>query len=137
MDKKLVGLITVFLLVFGVFMSFLVFGRSGQPLGIRASGSTVSCQNSFVFANQLNVEVGAPVTILAYVRNESSVGLANIAVTCSSTLGTITPVDNPVTNSSGNATYSLVSDTPGLATISCSVASCGELARNVTVQFGL
>lgn len=134
MDKKLVGLITVFFLVFGVFMSFLVFGRNA-PVNIQANTNIQKCDNSFIFVNDVSLPVGSTAAFVAYVRNSEGAGLSKIAVTCTTTLGTILPSNESVTANSGSATFTLTSDTAGIATISCSTPSCSSFAKNVTIQF--
>lgn len=134
MDKKLVGLITVFFLVFGVFMTFLLFGRNA-PVSIRANANIQKCDNSFIFANDVSLAIGSTATFVAYVRNSEGTGLPKVPVTCATTLGTISSSNESITANSGSATFTLTSDTAGIATISCSTPSCSSFAKNVTIQF--
>ncbi len=133
MDKKLVGLITVFLLVFGVFMTYIFARQSGGSLSIRANQSKIaSCPNSFLFATNVDSNNRSE-TVTAYVRDDASNGLANLAFQCTSTLGSLSP-DNLVTNKMGQASFTLSSTTPGVATVSCTLP-CGLFSRSVTVKF--
>lgn len=133
MDKKLVGLVAVFLLVFSVFMGLLVFNNQFARF-IRASQSDASCPNTFVFAQTLNAAINESVAISVFVRDSQDDGVAQTMVSCTTTLGTL---NNPqaVSNDLGIAKFTLTSPTLGTATVSCTIPKCGQIANSVTISF--
>lgn len=135
MDKKLLGLIGVFLLVFGVFMSMLFFNNPQTSQRIRAEENVPSCGNSYIFADNLNAQIGSTVSLTVFVRNQDSNAVSNIPVTCQSTLGTLTPTQQTSSNN-GSAVFTLTSQSAGLSQITCSVPSCGSVKNQLSVQFG-
>lgn len=133
MDKKLIGLVAVFIMVFGVFMTTLLYsGREGT--GPVRAGLPASCVNSFPFTTSVEATVGESVNQLLYVRDDNNTGLKGVNVTCNSTLGNLNP-STGVTNSNGILQMTLVSDTPGTAVTSCRLPICGDVQRTVSVKF--
>jgi len=135
MDKKLLGLIGVFLLVFGVFMSMLFFNSPRGGTRIRAAGSTASCENTYLFAQFLVTQVGSSVQLNVFVRDADSEAVGKVVVTCSASLGTLTPSQQTSQNN-GSTTFSLTSTTQGVSNVTCSIA-CGQISNSVSVQFTL
>jgi len=56
MDKKIIGLMLVFFLSFGIFMTVLVFNKPINQLTRAKEESVVSEKNSLVFACPLNAQ---------------------------------------------------------------------------------
>jgi hypothetical protein len=134
MDKKLSGLIFVFLLSASLFVSYVVFN---QPLSrlIRAKEEFIpSKEKSLIFAWPLNSSIGKPVTINVFLRNENGLPLVNKNITLSTTLGQITP-QQASTDKSGKATFILTSSSPGIAEVSANAENTYILNQKVTIKF--
>src|SRR3989344_3471096 len=81
MDKKLIGLVAVFIMVFGVFMTTLLYsGREGT--GPVRAGLPASCVNSFPFTTSVEAIVGESVNQLLYVRDDNNTGLKGVNDAC-------------------------------------------------------
>lgn len=132
MDKKLAGLVVLFVLVLGVFVSTLFFNSTGRT-AIRASNVIPSCANSYIFASKVTALVGENVPLVVYLRSEENEAVPNTSVTCQTSLGAVNPI-SAITEKTGIVNINASSQTPGTATITCSIAQCA-LAQNVTVQF--
>ncbi|OGK20380.1 hypothetical protein A3C23_03870 [Candidatus Roizmanbacteria bacterium RIFCSPHIGHO2_02_FULL_37_13b] len=133
MDKKLIGLVAVFIMVFGVFMTTLLYSGRERSGPVRA-GLPPSCVNSFIFTTSVEAAVGESVNQLIYVRDDNNNGLKGINVACSTTLGSLNPFSG-VTNTNGNLQLTLTSNTAGLAVTNCTIPICGQVQRSVSVQF--
>lgn len=136
MDKKVVGLMVIFFLSFGIFTSIVLFNKSPLTQFIRAEKElTPSARNSLVFAYPLTVKADGvsknKVTI--FVRNEANNVIPNKPVTISTTLGE--PVEKVITTGKdGKAEFNITSITPGIAEITASVSNV-TLLQKVTVKF--
>ena len=135
MDKKLVSIVTVFFLSFGVFASVLIFNKPLSRL-IRASQElNPSSTNSLVFAWPLTVSADglSQSTVTVFLRNEKNYPVANKPISVTSTLGQIKETEQ-ISAKDGKAEFHLISTTSGLADIS--VRSSGlELTQKISVKF--
>ncbi len=125
------GLIAVFLLVFGVFMSLLLFNNQISS-AIRATTNVPSCPNSYIFVS--DVDATEPVSAVVFARNSNGNGVSRVPVTCNATLGEITPA-NQITDNQGNANFIISSTVAGTAVINCSLSPCGAISQAVSVRF--
>ena len=136
MDKKIVGLMIIFFLSFGIFTSVVLFNKSPLTQFIRADKElTPSAKNSLVFAYPLTVKADGvsknKVTI--FVRNETNDVIANNKVTITTTLGE--PIEKEVTTGKdGKAEFNITSATSGIAEITASAGNI-PLLQKVTVKF--
>jgi hypothetical protein len=125
MDKKLIGLMLVFLVAFTLFTSMVIFNKPLSQL-TRASASLVADPNSsliLVWPLTAKANGTTPVEINVFIRNDSKNGafaLANKQVKLNTTSGIIKE-NNLITDKKGKATFSLVSSTPGVAEITAEV----------------
>jgi predicted PurR-regulated permease PerM len=138
MDRKLVSLMIVFVLVFGLFTTFLIFNKPIANLTRAATESVPSSQTSLVFADPVYKSVKADgkdsAKIDVLVRSASTVPIANKSVSISTTLGSISS-NVQTTNNLGRATFSITSETKGTAVISATVDGSIQLVNKVSVEF--
>lgn len=135
MDKKLLGLVTLFFLAFLFFLSVVVFNK---PLSnfIRARETTTpSNENSLLFAWPLDSKADgvSEIKVDVFVRSETDKLVPNKEVRVSSTLGDVEP-SSAITDKNGKASFTLVSSTPGTAELSATVDSV-QLSKKLTVKF--
>ncbi len=136
MDKKLMGFLVTFVLIFSLFISYVVFNKQIATF-TRASEELVpSPQSSLIFAWPLNAKADgkSKVTINVFVRNAKNVPLANKLVTLNTDLGNFEN-NNLTTDKSGKATFYLVSDQTGLAKITTVVDNTIQLNQTVSIKF--
>lgn len=136
MDKKLGSLLAIFVIVFAVFIGFVLFN---QPIRTftRASEELVpSSESSLIFAWPLNSKADglSKVQINVFIRNSKNYPLNNKKVNLTTTLGNITN-DSDTTDKSGKATFSLVSNSPGIAEVKAFVDNQIQIKQTVTVKF--
>jgi len=136
MDKKLVSLLTLFVLVFGLFIGLVIFN---QPIRTftRASEELIpSSESSLIFAWPLTAKADnkEKVDINIFVRNVKNLPLTNKRVSLETNLGTVATVSD-TTNKSGKATFSLTSSNPGIAEIKATIDNQVQIKQTVTVKF--
>jgi len=136
MDKKFIGLASVFFLFFGIFMTVLVFNDSLVTL-TRAKDELVPVQEkSFILAYPLTVAAdGTSVSeVTVWVRNAEGKNMANKKVKLTSSIGTL---DQEIinTDTTGKAVFKLSSTTPGIAEISALINDSIGTGNKVSVSF--
>lgn len=135
MDKRLLGIVTVFFLSFGVFASVLVFNKPLSRL-IRASQElNPSATSSLVFAWPLTVPADGATqsTITVFLRNEKNYPVANKPITLTTSLGQIKQAEQ-VSAKDGKAEFQIISQASGLANISVRSGAI-ELTQKISVKF--
>lgn len=136
MDKKLLGLSTVFILVSLVVTGYIFFSGSFN-INTRASNTnnTPSAQDSLIFAWPLTVAADGTSTseVTIFIRNASGKGLDGKIVKLSSSLGNLDQ-EEATTDEEGKAIFSLASNTQGVAELSAMVDN-ESLLRKITVKF--
>lgn len=135
MDKKLIGLLAIFFLTFGVFFSVVVFNKPLSRL-IRASQELVpSASNSLVLAYPLTVKADgvAQATITVFLRNDKNMPVGNRPVLINSSLGQIKE-QLLTTGKDGKAEFHLVSTTPGVADLTISTNNI-NLTQKISIKF--
>lgn len=135
-DKKLTALLSLFVIVFILFISFIIFN---QPIRTftRASEELIpSSESSLIFAWPLNAKADGSqkVEINVFIRNSKNLPLVNKKVNLESNLGDTSNV-NEVTDKSGKATFSLVSTSPGIAEVKAFVDNQVQIKQTVTIKF--
>ncbi|HLL60725.1 MAG TPA: Ig-like domain-containing protein [Candidatus Nitrosocosmicus sp.] len=136
MDNKFVGLLSIFFLVFGVFISVLFFNKNITTF-TRAKEELIPVkEKSILLGYPLTVTADNQTTstITAWVRNEKGIGIADKNVTLTSTLGTI---DQPTqkTDKDGRISFKIKSSTPGDAVISAMIENSIPSSNSVTINF--
>jgi hypothetical protein len=138
MDKKLIGLMVVFIIFFGLFTAELVFNKSINNFTRAASELVPSSQTSLIFADPVYKSVKADGKEIAkidvLIRNTNTVPIANKTVTVSTTLGTISK-NTETTDKLGHAAFTITSDVQGIAQISATVDGSIQLINKVSVKF--
>lgn len=143
MDRKLVLLMSVFIISFTLFVIFVFFSKNQIMSGIltKAEGKLqVSPKTSLILIYPLLLPADgkSQAKINVFVRNEVSgkepVAIPGKKVKIATTLGKVTP-DEIKTNSSGQATFNLSSDTPGIAQIQAIIDDTITLDQKISVEF--
>ena len=136
MDKKLVGLMVVFVVFFAVFTVAVVFKSPIQTFTRAASELVPSSDKSLLFSwpKTIKADGKETVTIDVLVRNGETVPIANKEVKLSTTLGKIEN-DTQTTNKLGRATFTITSDVKGTGEISAIADGSTQLINKVSVKF--
>lgn len=136
MDKKLIGLATLFIIAFLVFTGYVFFSGTFNVL-TRASveNTNPSEQNSLIFAWPLSVAADGQSTseVTVFVRNIDGTGLEGKQVNLTTSVGTF-QTGSAVTDTDGKALFQLSSQSPGVAEINAMVDN-KKLLRKITVEF--
>ena len=135
MDKKLMSLIGIFMLSFGVFFSVIVFNKPLSRL-IRASQETnPSAANSLIFAWPLTVKADGqtPSTITVFLRNEKNYPVPNKPVTVLTSFGEIKE-SQVVSSKDGKTEFHITSATAGIANITVQSGTL-TLTQKMSVKF--
>lgn len=136
MDKKLVGLLTIFFLLFGLFTTVLIFERPLIRFTKAKDELIPSPEKSIVFAWPLKLSADGRSTsqITVFVRNRDGGALSNKKVTISTNLGLLNS-PSAVTNKNGKVEFTLSSTSAGVAEISASVDDSTQLTQKVSIKF--
>lgn len=136
MDNKLIGLVSIFFLIFGVFISVLFFNKNIATLTRAKEELVPVTDKSILLAYPLTVTANDQEnsTITVWVRNEKGVGIINRNVTLTSNLGTLDQTSK-TTDNKGQATFTIHSASVGNATISGKIDGVTSLANTVTINF--
>jgi hypothetical protein len=138
MDKKLTGLMSVFLLSFALFLS-LVFLNTTLGKNSRASSTTKpSTDNSFIlaFPLELSTTSATPSSLTIFVRDADTKPLQNRNVALSATAGSVQP-STVTTDTDGKATaqFSCNGASPSeVAQINAVVDNSFQLTKTVTIK---
>ncbi|MGB9883553.1 MAG: Ig-like domain-containing protein [Microgenomates group bacterium] len=136
MDKKITGLLILFVLIFSLFISYIVFNKQIATFTRASEEQVASSQSSLIFAWPLIAKADgkSKVTINVFVRNAKNVPLANKLVTLNTDLGSV-EINNITTDKTGKATFYLISNQTGLAQITALVDNKIQLDQTITVKF--
>ncbi len=136
MDKKLVGLMLVFMLTFGLYTVITVFNKPLTRLTKAKEEFIPSSESSLIFAWPLTskAEGKSTVQVNVFVRNATNVPLPNKKVVLTSTVGTVEPAD-VTTDKGGKATFSVSSTTSGIAELNAMIDNNIQLKQKITVKF--
>jgi hypothetical protein len=136
MDKKLVGLMSIFILSFVLFIS-IVASKDQLTRFTKAKEEFIpSAETSLILAWPLTTKSDgqSSAQVNVFVRNLNNAPLSNKKVSLSSTLGQIQGND-VVTDKAGKASFNLISETPGTAEISALVDDTVQIKQKVSVKF--
>ncbi len=136
MDKKLVGLMLIFLLSFGLFTVATVFNKPLSRFTKAKEELIPSSQNSLLFGWPLTAKADGnqTVEINVFVRNSNNVPLENKKINLTSSLGTFKE-NNIATDKGGKATFHLVSGDAGIANITALIDNQVEVKQQLTIKF--
>lgn len=136
MDKKLLGLITLFFLSFLFFISVILFNKPLTEVTRAKEDAVTSSENSLIFAWPITAKADgqSEVTINVFVRSENNRLIPGKSVSVTSTLGQIKTVSN-ISDKNGKTTFVLTSDSPGNAEIGATVDSTTSLSKKLTIKF--
>jgi hypothetical protein len=136
MDKKLVSLLSLFFLSFGIFAAVVVFNKPLTQM-TRATAEVVpSASNSLIFAWPLKAAADGKteVAVTVFVRTESSKPVADKNVSMSTSHGTF-KTSSVAADKEGKATFTLTADSPGTAAIEATIDGSTKLTQTLSVQF--
>lgn len=136
MDKKLIGLMLLFVLSFTIFISVIVFNKPLSTLTRAKEDAEPSDAKSLMFAWPLSTRADgrSEVTISVFVRTTTDKPLSGKKVSIVTNHGTIREVTSE-TDKSGKATFMLFSDSPGVADLTALIESSLSLQQKVSVKF--
>jgi len=136
MDKKVVGLMLIFMLSFGLFTTITVFNKPLTRLTKAKEEFLPSSESSLLFAWPLTAKADGKnsVQVNVFVRNATNIPLSNKKVHLTTTTGAINDNDL-VTDKAGKASFMVGSNTPGLAELSATVDSQVQLKQKISVKF--
>ena len=136
MDKKLLGLITIFFLSFLLFISVVVFNKPLTQFTRAKEDLAPSGANSLIFAWPLTARADGSeeVTVNVFVRSENNKLVTDRTVTVTSTLGTVKVVTDKADNT-GKTTFKVTAASPGTAEISATIDNSIPVAQKISVRF--
>ncbi len=136
MDKKLVGLMLIFMLSFGLFTTIIVFNKPLTRLTKAKEEFLPSSESSLLFAWPLTAKADGAysVQVNVFVRNATNIPLPNKKVRLATTVGSIKTNDLE-TDKAGKATFMISSDSSGLAELTAVVDSQVQLKQKISVKF--
>ena len=135
MDKKFVFLIGVFFVLFGLFISLILFEK---PL-VRLTPAKLdqpSAEKSIIFAWPLKVvaDSRSESVITVFARNENSDELSNRTITLASSIGQLVE-STAVTDKLGKAEFRIRSSTIGLADLKAVIDNTTPVNQTVVIEF--
>jgi hypothetical protein len=136
MDNKLVGIIIIFFLVFGLFTSILIFQKPIIRLTKAKEEYTPSAAKTLIFVWPLNLTADGKkaATINIFVRNEKGVPVVNKKVSLNTNLGTVKEIQS-ISDQQGKTEFNLTSDQEGVAKIKAIINGNIETTQAVSIQF--
>lgn len=136
MDKKLIALLSIFFLSFLLFISVLVFNKPLTQLTRATEDIEPSSTNSLIFAWPLTAKADgtSKVSVNVFVRSESNKLVTQKTVTLRTSLGDIENVSS-VSDENGKTTFTLTSQTPGVAELSAVIDGATPVQKKLTVKF--
>lgn len=136
MDKKLIGLMLLFMLSFTIFISVIVFNKPLSTLTRAKEDAEPSETKSLMFAWPLSAKADgrSEVTISVFVRTITDKPLSGKKVSIITNRGTIREV-NSETDKSGKATFVLFSDSSGMADLTALIEGPISLQQKISVKF--
>lgn len=136
MDKKLVGLMFIFFLSFGVFASLLVFKNPIARLTRASEEFAPSSENSLIIGCPLPIKADSvsACKLFVFVTSKKGTPVANKTVSVATTLGNF-KVASQTSDNNGKAVFELTSATPGEAKVSATVDNTIPVTKTVIIQF--
>jgi len=137
MDKKFVLLMIVFFLVFGVFITSTLLNKQIANITRASTETDPSSQTSLIFAWPLTAKVGDKVDVNIFIRNANNSPLDKKQVKLVTNLGLINGTQESTSESdkTGKVSFTLSSDTAGIAELTAFVNNNIQLIQKVSVKF--
>ncbi|MCX7955640.1 MAG: Ig-like domain-containing protein [Patescibacteria group bacterium] len=136
MDKKLGILLSILVLTFSLFMSYVLIGNQIKILTRASEELEPSSEKSLIFAWPLSAKANnqEKVMINVFVRNEKNQPLANKTVSLTTNLGEF-DIDSQTTDKSGKTTFNLSSKDLGVAKVEAIIENKVKLKQSITIKF--
>lgn len=136
MDKKLLGLVTLFFLSFLFFISIVLFNKPLTQLTRAKEDIQPSSVNSLLFGWPLTAKADGKdeVNINVFVRSENNKLIPNKTVKLDTNLGSIRTLSD-ISDKDGKTSFVLTSDSTGLAQISALIDNSIPVSKKLTVKF--
>lgn len=136
MDKKLIGLMLLFMLSFTIFISVVVFNKPLSTLTRAKEDTEPSKANSLIFAWPLSAKADekSEVTINVFVRTATDKPLSGKKVSINASIGKIREVSSE-TDKLGKATFILFSGFTGTSELTALIEGSIPLQQKVSVKF--
>ncbi|VVA43677.1 conserved hypothetical protein [Candidatus Roizmanbacteria bacterium] len=138
MDKRFVGLMILFFVVFGVFISTMFLGKNFSGFARASGAADPSSQTSLIFAWPLTAKVGDKVDVNVFVRSANNTPLGKKQVKLVTNFGVVNGGSQESTvesDKTGKASFVLTSDSFGIAELTTIVNGSIQLNQKVTVKF--
>ena len=137
MDKKFTALMMIFLLVFGVFVTTILFNKQISNIARASTETDPSAQTSLIFAWPLTAKVGDKVEVNVFIRNANNLPLDKKQVKLVTNLGLVngTQESTSASNKTGKVNFTLSSDTAGIAELTAFVNNNIQLIQKISVKF--
>ena len=137
MDKKFMALMVIFFLVFGLFITLMLFNKQITNFARASTETDPSSQTSLIFAWPLTAKVGDKVEVNVFIRNANNIPLDKKQVKLVTNLGLIngTPESTSESDKTGKVNFTLSSDTVGIAELTAFVNNNIQLIQKVSVKF--
>lgn len=136
MDKKLLVLLLLFFLSFGIFTSVLIFNKPLTQFAKAKEESLPSADKSKIIAYplySLAANGTAESVISVFINSMTDKPLSNKSVTVTSSLGTVKP-QSATTDEKGKAEFHLTSSVAGVAQLTVMVDNI-KLNQPVSIKF--
>jgi len=136
MDKKITGLLLIFLLSFGIFTTIVVFNKPLTQFTRASEETNPSPNNSLIFAWPLTTIADGKTTanINVFVRSYKGTPLANQVVKLTTSLGEVKEINN-ASDKTGKTTFTVTSTQKGIAEIEAIVNTNIKIVQKVSVKF--
>ena len=131
------ALMVVFLLVFGVFVTTILFNKQISNIARASTETDPSAQTSLIFAWPLTAKVGDKVEVNVFIRNANNLPLDKKQVKLVTNLGLVngTQESTSVSNKTGKVNFTLFSNTAGIAELTAFVNNNIQLIQKISVKF--
>lgn len=136
MDKKLIGLLVVFFLLFATFISSIVFNQSLVSFTRAKEDFAPSVDASLLFAFPLLTKADgkAKCTISVFLRSDKGMPVKDRKVVMSATIGDLSE-PTITTDEKGKATVTLTSKEAGSSVVSASIDGTLKLKQTLSITF--
>jgi len=138
MDKKFLAVFTVFLLIFSLFATIVIFNKPISQMSARANpASQPSGEKSLLLLTNFQpLKINEQAVVNVAVRSESGEPSFNKKVTLTTSLGNvIEPELATSVNNKGVVSFHITSSTPGTAIISAMIDKKILIKNKVTLIF--
>jgi len=138
MDKKFLAIFTVFLLIFSLFATIVIFNKPISQMSARANPAAQPSgeKSLLLLTNFKPININEQTTVNVAVRSESGEPSFNKKVALTTTLGKVIESDQTTSvNNNGVVSFHITSNTPGTAVISATIDQNILIKNKVTLIF--